>query len=233
MYSTYLGGSNVDLGRGIALDSSDNAYLTGYYRLIRLPRHPWAFQTVYRVVSANFNLWERLRHRGQPHRDGRLVYSTYLGGSDHYDWGWGIAVDSPGNAYVTGQTSLTDFPTMNPLQPRNRGGFSDAFVAKINSTGSALIYSTYLGGSGEDIGEGIAVDCGGNVYVTGFAGARFPTTAGAFQKSCKVARNGCGNAFISKLNPTGSALLYSTYLGGSGGVDGSFAIAVDSWEMLT
>ena len=95
-----------------------------------------------------------------------LVYSTYLGGSSD-DSGYGIAVDSAGNAYVTGWTDSTDFPTMNPLQAAYGGGGDDAFVTKINPTGSALVYSTYLGGSGGDAGTGIAVDSAGNAYVTG------------------------------------------------------------------
>ena len=95
-----------------------------------------------------------------------LVYSTYLGGSG-IDVGQGIAVDSSGNAYVIGGTNSTDFPTTNPLQPRYGGGEDDAFVTKINPTGSALVYSTYLGGSGIDESLGIAVDSSGNAYVTG------------------------------------------------------------------
>ena len=94
-----------------------------------------------------------------------LVYSTYLGGSS-VDYGYGIAVDSAGNAYVVGNTASTDFPTMNPLQAANGGGL-DVFVATLNAAGSALIYSTYLGGSGDDMGTGIALDSAGNAYVTG------------------------------------------------------------------
>src|ERR1017187_3375264 len=112
-----------------------------------------------------------------------LIYSTYLGGSSD-DYGTGIAVDSAGNAYVTGYTISTDFPTMNPLQPTNGGG-ADAFVSKISPTGSALIYSTYLGGSIDDLGAGIAVDSVGSAYVTGHTfSTDFPTTPGAFQTVC-------------------------------------------------
>jgi hypothetical protein len=152
-----------------------------------------------------------------------LVYSTYLGGSS-YDEGFGIAVDSAGNAYVIGATESTDFPTQNPLQPTN-GGAENAFVTKINSSGSALVYSTYLGGSGGgSFGAGIAVDSSGNAYVTGNAGPNFPTMnpLQAFSAS-----SGSTNAFVAKLNPTGSALVYSTYLGGSVGEEGR-RITVDS-----
>jgi hypothetical protein len=151
-----------------------------------------------------------------------LSYSTYLGGSA-YDVGYGIAVDGTGNAYVTGYTTSTNFPTANPLQPTYAGGSGDAFVAKLNPSGSALVYSTYLGGSGRDYGNSIAVDGSGNAYVTGPAGPNFPTTANGFQPAHA---GGTDDAFVAKLDPSGSALVYSTYLGGSSG-DGGAAIAVD------
>jgi len=141
-----------------------------------------------------------------------LIYSTFLGGSGT-DQGYGIAVDSAGNAYVTGVTQSTDFPTKNPLQSVNGGG-RDVFVSKINAAGSALVYSTYLGGSGDDYGFGIAVDSTGNAYVTGYAGPNFPLM-NPLQTS--------GGYFLSKINPAGSALVYSTYLNG-----GSSGVAVDS-----
>ncbi|TMG77584.1 MAG: hypothetical protein E6H80_00745, partial [Betaproteobacteria bacterium] len=164
--------------------------------------------------------------------DPALSYSTYLGGSGH-DFGQGIAVDAHGNAYVTGHTSSTNFPTtLGAFQIAFAGG-SDAVVTKLNPDGSALVYSTYLGGSnggngtgGADTNEGagIAVDADGNAYVTGFTGANdFPTTPGAFQSAFA----GGWDAFVTKLNPTGSALVYSTYLGGSF-LDGGSGIAVDS-----
>jgi hypothetical protein len=122
-----------------------------------------------------------------------LVYSTYLGGSSSEE-GNGIAADTLGNAYVTGYTSSTDFPTMNPLQPANGGG-EDAFVAKLNATGSALVYSTYLGGSGSDWGLGIAVDSSGNAYVTGYTeSANFPTV-----NPLQPAYGGGGDAFVAEI----------------------------------
>jgi len=151
-----------------------------------------------------------------------LIYSTYLGGSGN-DNGNSIAVDSIGNVYITGSTNSTNFPTVNPLQPTNAGGSNDAFVAKINPSGSALVYSTYLGGSGNDRGFGIAVDSAGDAYVTGSTNSfNFPTM-NPFQPGY----GGVSDAFVAELNPTGSALVYSTYLGG-GGSDGGFSIAVDS-----
>lgn len=104
-----------------------------------------------------------------------LIYSTYLGGAD-YDEGDGIAVDSSGNGYITGRTRSTNFPTINPLQAVYGGGPDDAFVAKLNPSGSALVFSTYLGGSSRDCGRAIAVDSSGNTYVTGYAAStNFPT----------------------------------------------------------
>jgi hypothetical protein len=141
-----------------------------------------------------------------------LSYSTYGGGSSD-DVGEGIAVDGAGNAYVTGHTYSTDFPTASPLQAANAGG-SDAVVAKLNAAGSVLSYSTYLGGSGYDQAYGIAVDGSGNAYVTGgTSSANFPTA------SPLQAAHGGGiyDGFVAKLNAAGSGLSYSSYLGGSSG----------------
>jgi hypothetical protein len=176
----------------------------------------------YAITAANRVTFELAKYdASRPLYIDPLIYSTYLGGS-WYDSGSAIAVDSAGNAYVTGVTNSTDFPTMNPLQPANGGGY-DAFVAKINPAGSALVYSTYLGGSGDDWGNGIAVDGAGNAYVVGqTASTDFPTV-----NPLQPANGGGYDAFVTKLNPTGSALVYSTYLGGSNG-DGAYGIAVDS-----
>src|SRR5262249_28347759 len=175
---------------------------------------------------------------------GALVYSTFLGGKG-IDVGLSIAVDGAGNAYLTGYTSSTDFPTRNALQATFSAGQPfdvnayEAFVTKLNATGSALLYSTYLGGNGSediesgyvnsDIFGGIAVDGSGNAYVTGITNSsNFPTTTGAFQT---VLASGGGDAFVTKLNTTlsGSAsLVWSTYLGGPEGNDGGHGIAMDS-----
>src|SRR5208337_733038 len=152
-----------------------------------------------------------------------LVYSTYLGGSG-IDGGSGIAVDSAGNAYVTGTTLSTDFPTANPLQATNKAAKGTAFVAVLNPAGSALVYSTYLGGSVRDGGSGIAADSAGNAYVTGTTLSTDFPTANPLQATNKASAK--GTAFVAKLNPAGSALVYSTYLGGSV-QDGGSGIAAD------
>jgi hypothetical protein len=150
------------------------------------------------------------------------AYATFLGGNA-IDQGFGIAVDAAGNAYVTGNTVSTDFPTTaGSVQPAMVAG-TEAFVAKLNAAGTALIYSTYLGGNLDDAGRGIALDSAGNVVITGFTTSfDFPVTAGAAQPTF----GGLTDAFVSKLNATGSVLLYSTYLGGAG-VDIGLGVAVD------
>src|SRR6266849_4850425 len=160
--------------------------------------------------------------------DPLLSYSTYLGGSGD-DEGNAIAVDSSGNAYVTGSTGSTNFPTKNPLQSAVGGG-SDVFVTKLDPTGSTLIYSTFLGGSAQDSGSAIAVDSSGSAYLTGFTRSNNFPTASPFQADCQSCAGSQGNAFVAKLSVAGSALVYSTYLGGSGnGTDGDFGngIALD------
>ena len=152
--------------------------------------------------------------------DPTLSYSTYLGGSGDDD-GYGIAVDSAGNAYVTGQTVSTDFPTSNAWQP-TKGGAYDAFVAALDPTGTTLLYSTYLGGSANDVGHGIAVDSVGDAYVTGFTlSTDFPTS-----NPLQPTNHGGTDAFVAKFDPTGATLLYSTYLGGSF-QDTGLGVAVD------
>jgi hypothetical protein len=213
VYSTYLGGSDEDGGSGIAVDSSGNAYVTGMTNSSNFPTAN-ALQASNR--GSNDAFVTKLNAAGSA-----LVYSTYLGGSG--DEVGLIAVDSSGNAYVTGETSSGNFPTANALQASSGGGRSDAFVTKLNAAGSALVYSTYLGGSGEEGGSGIAVDSSGNAYVTGYTGSSNFPTANALQAS----NRGSNDAFVTKLNATGSALVYSTYLGGSGSDEG-WGIAVDS-----
>jgi hypothetical protein len=222
VYSTYLGGSVSDHGNAIALDSAGDTYLTGSTCSTDFPTVS-PLQAGLKGACDGFVA--ELSAAGSD-----LVYSTYLGGSgtntsgtDLSDEGTGIAVDSSGAAYVTGETWSTDFPTVNPIQAY--GGDEDAFLSKISANGSALVYSTYLGGSGQDGGSGIAVDSSGNAYAIGFTlSGNFPT-ANALQPVNHTTMY--GTAFVAKLNSAGSALVYSTYLGGSL-MDSGAGIAVDS-----
>ena len=225
VYSTYLGGNGGDFGYGIAVDSYGNAYVTGMTDSTHFPTTTGAYQT----ALAGIGLYPqnafvaKLNPAGMGTAD--LVYSTYLGGNT-YDMGSGIALDSAGNAYVTGMTQSTNFPTTAGAYQTTPGGGGDpdAFVTKLNPAGAALAYSTYLGGNNYDEGRAIAVDPGGNAYVTGLTDStNFPTTTGAYQTTLA----GGGNAFITQLNPAGTALAYSTFLGGSD-FDQGYGIALDT-----
>ena len=231
-YSTYLGGSGFDYGSGIAVDSAGNAYVTGYTNSVDFPLVSPARATPAGGSCGTspdaYSCFDAFVAKVNP-TGSAIVYSTYFGGSGE-DYGSKIAIDSLGNAYVTGYTNSTDLPVVNPAQSVQGGGICgvspcfDAFVAKLNSTGTALVYSTYLGGSADDYGQGIAVDSAGNALVTGStASADFPTV-GAFES---VHGGAAYDAFVTKLGPAGSTLVYSTYLGGSGEDYGS-DIAVDA-----
>jgi streptogramin lyase len=203
-YSTYLGGSGNDTGYELAVDSSGSAYVIGTTDSTNFPTaNP--LQGAKTGTTAAFIT--KLNPTGTA-----LVYSSYLGGSGA-DSGFGIAVDAAGDAYVTGQTSSTDFPTVNPFQSTNKGG-NDGFVAELGPAGSALLSSSYLGGSGSDSAVAISVDGSGNAYVLGQTSSTdLPTTASAYQKTYG---GGSSDLFIAKINPGGSSLAYLTYLGSSG-----------------
>jgi uncharacterized repeat protein (TIGR01451 family) len=247
IYSTYLGGSGKDSIPAMAVDSSGNAYVTGTTPSPDFPVTAGAFQT--KCAPCGFGgsnaFITKLNSTGSA-----LVYSTYLGGSAG-DVGVGIALDKSNNVYVTGETVDHDFPILNPIQAsfagggtncatgNGAGGFGpcgDAFVTKLNAGGNALVYSTYLGGSGEDGGFAIAVDSTGAAYVAGGTdSSNFPTIAGAFQTTFGGGANGCanngfacGDAFVTKINASGNALTFSTYLGGSGDDVVLHGLAVDS-----
>ncbi len=224
VYSTYLGGSNLDEGFGIAVDSSGNAYVAGLTASADFPT-VGAFQAAFNG-GIDDAFVSKLNAAGSA-----LLYSTYLGGNDD-DEGFAIATDNSGNAFVTGLTASTNFPTTAGAFQAVFGGLpDDAFVTKIDTTktgAASLIYSTYLGGIGDDQGFGIALDSSGNTYVVGLTAAtNFPTTVGAFQT---VFGGGLNDAFVAKFDTTKSSaasLVYSTYLGGSGD-DQGFGIAVNS-----
>ena len=208
------------------MDTTGNAYVAGQTYSTDFPVTPGAFQTTNHAAAINgVNAFvAKLNPAGT-----ELVYSTYLGGSGGNksgliggDTGAAIALDTAGDAHVTGQAGSSDFPvTPGAFQTTNNAAANEstnAFVTELNPAGTALVYFTYLGGSGGDTGSAIAVDTAGNVYVAGLTGsADFPVTPGAFQTTYPGAAIGSSNAFVAKLNPAGTALDYSTYLGGSGG----------------
>ena len=228
-YSTYLGGSSNDGAAGIAIDVSGSACVTGYTGSTNFPTTGGATQTA--NAGSDDAFVTKLNAAGSV-----LTYSTYLGGSSH-DYPIGIALDASGNAYVTGETSSTNLPTTGGVTQTADAGNYDAFVTKLNAAGSALTYSTYLGGSSYDVGLGIAVDAGGSAYVTGGTqSTNFPITSGAAQTSF----GGSEDVFVTKLNAAGSALAYSTYLGGSSpeeghgiGLDGNGNAYVTGWANAT
>ena len=215
IYSTYLGGSDADVGYGIAVDAAGSAYITGDTRSTDFPL---AKPLQAKLGGAADVFIAKLSADGS-----RLLYSSYFGGSGG-ERGLGIAVDAAGNAYVTGYTNSTDLPVVNAFQGAFAGGNADAFVLKLNPSGSAPVYATYLGGGNDrpDIGTSIAADDAGHAYVTGFTNSiEFPTV-----KPAQPFR-GPTDVFVTKFNPAGSALIYSTHLGGTAD-DEAMGIAVDA-----
>ena len=210
-YATLLGGSNSDAATALAADSSGSAYVAGFTASYDFPTAG---------PEQNFNAGgnDAFIAKLNPSGSG-LVYCTYLGGKAD-DRAYGIAVDSSGAAYLTGSTASINFPVVNALQSQLAGA-KNAFVAKLNPAGNSLVYSTFLGGSASDTGNGIAVDAGGNAYVVGdTTSLNFP--AGGLQKGI----GGGQDAFVAKIGASGT-LLYSSYLGGANDDHGA-AIAVDS-----
>ena len=210
-YSTYFAGV-LDL-TGLALDSSGSAYVTGYTQDSQFPTTAGAYKTMLGDGIAQNAFVTKFNPAGSS-----LVYSTYVGasvpfgGANTVDQANAIAVDSSGNAYITGVSVSSNYPTTSGAFQIFPAGRRDAFVTKLNANGSSLIYSTYLGGGGQDIGRGIAVDPAGNAYVTGsFENDDFPFTTNGFLPS--GGGGFFGLAFLAKVNPTGTGLIYSTALG--------------------
>ncbi|MFW9990808.1 MAG: SBBP repeat-containing protein [Candidatus Odinarchaeota archaeon] len=210
LYSTYIGGSSFDSCTDVAIDSSGNAYVSGYTNSADFPTTVNAYQENKRGGYDGFVL--KLSPGGNGVND--LLYSTYIGGSND-DQGRSIAVDSDGNAYVTGGTKSIDFDVLNAYNSTGDGSTAtnDAFVCKLPPGGNTLLYSTYIAGSSGDYGTGIAVDAAGCVYIIGeTTSADFPSV-NAFQEDLA----GSTDVYVSKLSPGGNSLIYSTYIGGSGG----------------
>jgi hypothetical protein len=221
-YSTFLGGTGADCGRSIAIDSSGAAYVTGYTLSDGFPTTVGAYDTSFNGFADVFVT--KLNSTGTA-----LVYSTYMG-AVAYDTGTAIVVDATGSACVAGYTSSGTFPTTLTAYDRYHGGAGyDAFVAMFTPTGAALTYSTLLGDTGSDQAYGVAIDGDGRAIVVGnTTSSAFPTTPGAYDRS----HNGSKDAFITKVNATGTALIYSTFYGGPQD-DSGLAVALDSTGAVT
>jgi beta-propeller repeat-containing protein len=211
-YSTYIGGATGgDSGLAIAIDGTGSAYITGYTGSTDFPTTAGAYDTTYNAASGAANAFvSKLSPDGSA-----LDYSTYLGGfntSGFFDLGSGIAVDATGAAYVAGDADSTNFPVTPGAFDTTQNGSSDAFVTKLNPAGSALVYSTFVGGTSFDSSTALAVDGSGNAYIAGYGtSTNYPTTPGAFDTSY----NQGWDVFVTKLNASGTSLSYSTYLGGA------------------
>ncbi len=206
VYGTFLGSSSLDNGTAIGVDGLGNAYVTGSTYLADFPTTPGTFDPTHNGASDVFVA--KLNETGNT-----LVYATFLGGSLN-DISESIAIDADGSAYITGYTESTDFPTTpGAFSVTHNGGYYDSFAVKLNPTGSGLAYATFLGGEQSDEGYGIALDQTGNTYVAGYTSSSdFPTTPGVFSP---VYNGGSLDSFIVKLNPSGNALTYATFLGSS------------------
>ncbi len=211
LYSTYLGGSDSEYGRSIAIDASGCAYVTGDTQSTDFPKTPGAYDTDY-----NSGIYDAFAAKLSA--DGStLAYATYLGGSLD-ESGCGIAIDDTGCAYLTGFTRSSSFPTTTGAWDTSHNGEFDAYVAKLNPEGSALCYSTFLGGGATEYGRSITVDAVGCAYVTGqTSSANFPTTIEAADGAYI---GGTYDGYFAKLRVDGSRLVYSTYIGGSNADDG-------------
>jgi hypothetical protein len=223
LFSTYFGGTNWETGDAIALDGAGNVYVAGDTQSADFP----VLAAVQSTIGGGMDAFVT-----QLTSSGQLAFSTFLGGAGNEHAG-GIAVDGSDNVYVAGGTYSTNFPLVAPIQGVNGGG-QDAFVTKFAARGSAILYSTYLGGNGTGSSEqanAVAADGSSNAYVTGVTNSsNFPVTSGAYQ----TAFNGVQDAFVTKIDAAGNTLVYSTYLGepvstGPAG-SGSTAAAVRTWR---
>jgi hypothetical protein len=203
VYSTYIGGYDIDYCWALTLDTQNNVYVVGYTYSSDFPMiNPYddTYDGYYDVFVSKLS------------NDGSILeYSTYLGGHS-YDYGWGITTDDEGCAYITGATESSDFPMINPYDGSYNGGEYDVFISKFSPDGSSLRFSTFLGGDAVDEGLGIVVDDSESVYVTGLTSSPDFPVENAYDDTF----NGHADVFISKLSPEGTSLVYSTYLGGSG-----------------
>jgi Ca2+-binding RTX toxin-like protein len=215
-YSTFLGGGSGEHGHAITQDAQGNAYVIGDTGSADFPTTPGAFQP---DITPGFDQVEAFVTKLSPSGSG-LVYSTFLGGEGD-ELGIDIGVDDGGNAYAFGQTTSSDFPVTPEAFDVTQAGKSDSYVTKFSPTGSALVYSTFLGGSDDEHSNALVVDSKGSAYVGGYTSSSdFPTTPEAFDSSL----DGPDDAFVTKIKPAGSSLGFSTYLGGSGSESGLVGI---------
>jgi hypothetical protein len=206
VYATFLGGGRYDNGESIALDRFGSAYVTGMTRSADFPATSSAFDTTCHGQMEADAFVAKLTPGGDA-----LEYATFLGGEGK-DWGMDVAVDDSGHAYVGLLTGSDDFPVTGGAFDTTCDGLSDAAAVKLNLSGSGLVYATFLGGRGQEWCRSIAVDGLGHAFLTGVTrSGDFPATEGAFDRS----PNGGDDAFVAKLNPLGSGLVYATLLGGS------------------
>ncbi len=232
VYSTFLGGSEDEVGRSIVVDDAGCAYITGSTKSADFPVTPGAFDTTYHGGGSLYGdaYVVKLNQEGSA-----LAYATFLGGNSA-DNGNAIIVDGTGSAFVTGETNSGDFPTTpDAFDTSYNGSYSDrgdAFVAKLNPEGNALGYATFLGGAAGDWGNALALDQSGDLHVTGATmSANFPVTAGAFNTihgggGCAPSSSPCSDTFVAKLDHSGRSLIQATFLGGHNN-DWGTAVAVD------
>jgi hypothetical protein len=218
LYSTFLGGERDDYGAAISIGSDGLASVTGTTWSADFPVTPGAYDTTF-IPPRNDIFVTKLNASGTD-----LIYSTYIGGDDGFDEGSGVAVSPGGEVTVTGLTTAPDYPTTPGAYQTTRLGGYDGVVARLNAAGTALIYSTYLGGNADDYPGEVHLAQDGSAYIAGFtASENFPTTPGAYQRTFA---GGNYDAFVTKLNPTGSNLIYSTYVGGAA-TEGGYAVGMD------
>ena len=217
IYSTFLGGSNIDNGYAIAIDSTGNAYITGSVNSTEYPTTAGAFDL---SQNGDYDVFiSKLNSTGTA-----LVYSTYLG-AGNADYASDIALDSSNCAYVVGNTSSMNFPMINGMFDTSINSTMDAFITKLNASGNALVYSSFLGGSANDTAEGVVVDSLGFAYVTGITySSNYPVISGSYDITFN---SGECDAFLTKVNATGTALIFSTYIGGNS-YDYAYDLTLDS-----
>ncbi|MCG3165775.1 MAG: hypothetical protein POELPBGB_01550 [Bacteroidia bacterium] len=211
-FSTFIGGSGVESGKSLALDANGNTYITGTTQSYDFPVTSGAYDET--VNGSGNTPYDAFVVKINATATG-FLYSTYLGGtSSNGENGIAITIDADGNAYVAGTTHSSDFPVTSGAYDESFNSLNntyDIFIAKLNAAGNALVYSTFIGTATSENVNAITIDANGNAYITGGAPINFPTTSGAYDQTF----GGGGDAFVTKLNAAGTALVFSTYLGGA------------------